>query len=155
MTYRLLTIILWPVFFLYTLKIFLRDKSSRYFFQRLGFSYPTQATKTFWIHCASVGEVNTYLPLHHKLLAHFPDTQFVITTNTVTGASTVNRQKLERTQHCFLPIESAFAIGRFFNAWQPEQCLIMETESGRCFIKPVITVTLPFLLLMPAYRTAH
>jgi len=128
MTYRLLTIILWPVFFLYTLKIFLRDKSSRYFFQRLGFSYTAQATKTYWIHCASVGEVNAYLPLHHQLLAHFPDTQFVITTNTVTGASTVNRQKFERTQHCFLPIESAFAIRRFFNAWQPEQCLIMETE---------------------------
>jgi len=128
MTYRLLTIILWPVFFLYTLKILLRDKSSRYFFQRLGFSYTAQATKTYWIHCASVGEVNAYLPLHHQLLAHFPDTQFVITTNTVTGASTVNRQKFERTQHCFLPIESAFAIRRFFNAWQPEQCLIMETE---------------------------
>jgi len=128
MTYRLLTILLWPVFFLYTLKIFLRDKSSRYFFQRLGFSYPIQPTKTFWIHCASVGEVNTYLPLHHKLSAHFPDTQFVITTNTVTGASTVNRHKLERTQHCFLPIESTFAIKRFINAWQPEQCLVMETE---------------------------
>ncbi|RDH81489.1 MAG: 3-deoxy-D-manno-octulosonic acid transferase [endosymbiont of Galathealinum brachiosum] len=128
MIYRLLTIALWPVFFIYTLKIALRDKSSRYFFQRLGFSYPARADKNIWIHCASVGEVNTYLPLHIELLKQFPDTQFVITTNTVTGASTVNRHKLERTRHCYLPVESAFAIKRFFKAWQPTQCLIMETE---------------------------
>ncbi len=128
MSYRLLTILLWPVFFLYTLKISLRDKSSRYFFQRLGLSYPANTNKTIWIHCASVGEVNTYIPLHQKLLTHFPDTQFVISTNTVTGANTVTRHKLKRTQHCFLPIESNFAIKRFLNVWQPTQCLIMETE---------------------------
>ncbi len=128
MTYRLLTIILWPVLFLYTLKIALRDKSSRYFFQRLGLTYPCQTTATLWTHCASVGEVNTYLPLHQKLLAHYPEAQFVITTNTVTGASTVMRNQLERTQHCFLPIESTFAIKRFLKVWQPSQCLIMETE---------------------------
>jgi len=128
MTYRLLTILLWPVFFIYTLKISLRDKSFRYFLQRLGFSYPVQKNKTIWIHCASVGEVNTYLPLHLKLLKQFPDTQFIITTNTVTGASTVARHNIERTRHCFLPIESGFAIKHFIKAWQPSQCLIMETE---------------------------
>jgi len=128
MTYRLLTKLLWPVFFIYTLKISLRDKSFRYFLQRLGFSYPVQKSRTMWIHCASVGEVNTYLPLHLKLLEHFHDTQFVITTNTVTGASTVARHNIERTRHCYLPIESGFAIKYFIKAWQPSQCLIMETE---------------------------
>jgi len=128
MAYRFLTIFLWPVFFLYTLKIALRDKSSAYFFQRLGFSYPKQTSQTIWVHCASVGEVNTFLPLHHKLLTQHPQTQFVITTNTVTGAHTVARHKLERTQHCFLPVESAFSIIRFLTALQPTQCIIMETE---------------------------
>jgi len=142
MTYRLLSIILWPLFLIYTLKISLRDKSLGYFFQRLGFYYPQQNIKTIWIHCASVGEVNTYLPLHHKLLTQFPDMHFVITTNTVTGCSTVLRHKLNRTQHCFLPIESSFAISRFLNAWQPSQVLIMETEIWpllykKCHIKNI------------------
>jgi len=128
MIYRLLTILLWPVFFIYTLKISLRDKSFRYFLQRLGFSYPPQKNKFIWIHCASVGEVNTYRALHLKLLTKFPDAQFVITTNTVTGAKTVHRHKFERTEHCYLPVESGFAIKRFIKAWQPSQCLIMETE---------------------------
>jgi len=128
MIYRFLTILLWPVFFLYTLKIALRDKSSQYLFQRLGFSYPLQTSQTIWIHCASVGEVNTCLPLLQKLIARHSQAQFIITTNTVTGAHTVARHNLERTQHCFLPIESTFAIKRFINAWQPTQCIIMETE---------------------------
>lgn len=128
MSYRILTIFLWPIFFLYTLKISFRDKSYRYLLQRLGFSYYSQKNKTIWIHCASVGEVNTYLALHLKLLDRFPDKHFIITTNTVTGANTVTRHKLSRTQHYFLPIESKFAITRFIKRTKPSLCLIMETE---------------------------
>jgi len=132
MSYRLLVFLLWPVFFLYTLKVALRDKSTRYLLQRLGFSYTkTHSSKTqntYWIHCASVGEVNTYMPLHRKLIAQLPNTNFIITTNTTTGASTVARHAIERTTHCYLPIESGFAIKRFLNTVQASRCLIMETE---------------------------
>lgn len=128
MSYHLITVLLWPVFFLYTLKIALRDRSSRYFFQRLGFKYPQHKKHTFWIHCASVGETNTYFPLHLKLLEKYPHTQFVITTNTTTGASTIKKYAATRTTHCYLPIESELAIKRFLKAWQPQRCLIMETE---------------------------
>lgn len=128
MLYRLITIFLWPLLFIYTAKIALRDKSLRYFFQRLGFAYPNSFKKTVWIHCASVGETNTYMPLHLKLVKKLPDTNFVITTNTCTGANTVNRHAAPRTSHCYLPIESSFAIKRFLKAWKPQQCLIMETE---------------------------
>jgi len=128
MSYHLITVLLWPVFFLYTLKIALRDRSSRYFFQRLGLKYPQQNKRTIWIHCASVGETNTYFPLHLKLLEKYPDTDFVITTNTTTGASTVKKHAATRTAHCYLPIESELAIKRFLKAWKPQRCIIMETE---------------------------
>ncbi len=128
MSYLFLTILLWPVFFLYTVKIAFRDKSLRYLLQRLGHAYPQQSEQHIWIHCASVGEVNTLMPLLHRLLEQFPQSRFVITTNTTTGAQTVARHKPERTQHCYLPVESFFAINRFLYAWQVQQCLIMETE---------------------------
>ena len=132
--YRLLTILLWPAFFIYTIKTALRDKSTRYFLQRTGFAYPEikHNANIYWIHCASVGEVNTYLPLHLKLLQHLPETQFLITTNTTTGASTVARNikalSISNTRHCYLPLESGFAIRRFLKHFQIRQCLIMETE---------------------------
>lgn len=127
MSYRLLIFLLWPLLFLYTAKIAWRDRSFRYLQQRLGFSYPNIKCD-LWIHCASVGEVNTYLPLHKKLLAQNPGMQFLITTNTTTGAKIVQRHQLDRTRHCYLPIESGYAIGRFLKAAQPRQCLVMETE---------------------------
>ena len=127
MSYRLLTLLLWPLLFLYSAKIAWRDKSLRYLQQRLGFNY-RDLKCDLWIHCASVGEVNTYLPLHKKLLAQYPRMQCLITTNTTTGAQTVERHQLDRTRNCYLPIESGFAIKRFLNAAQPQQCLIMETE---------------------------
>ncbi|MCW9047804.1 MAG: hypothetical protein OQK46_06970 [Gammaproteobacteria bacterium] len=147
MSYRLLTIFLWPVFFIYTLKIAIRDKSSRYLLQRLGFSYASQKNRTIWIHCASVGEVNTYLTLHLKLLEHHPDKQFVITTNTVTGASTVARHNPPRTQHCFLPIESKFAISRFLKQTKPSLCLIMETEIWPLLYQTLYTNKIPISII--------
>ncbi|VAW65142.1 3-deoxy-D-manno-octulosonic acid transferase [hydrothermal vent metagenome] len=128
MDYLFLTILIWPIFFLYTVKIAIRDKSLRYLLQRLGHAYPQQSEGHIWIHCASVGEVNTLMPLLHKLLEQFPESRFVITTNTTTGAQTVARHNPERTQHCYLPVESFFSINRFLYAWQVQQCLIMETE---------------------------
>lgn len=132
MSYRLVIFLLWPVFFIYTLKIALRDKSRRYFYQRMGFAYSgsraAKTEKTIWIHCASVGEVNTYMPLHRKLLELFPTKEFIITTNTTTGASTVVRHAAARTTHYYLPIESSFSIKRFLKTARPERCLIMETE---------------------------
>jgi len=128
MAYRLLSIFLWPLFLLYTAKIAFRDQSLRYFLQRLGFSYPQQKNSHIWVHCASVGEVNTVIPLLQKRLTQSPQTSFVITTSTHTGALTVKRHNIARTRHCYLPIESAFAIKRFLKAWKIQQCLIMETE---------------------------
>ena len=132
MSYRIVVFLLWPIFFLYTLKVSLRDKSAHYLLQRLGFSYKTtdkpKTKKAYWIHCASVGEVNTYMPLHRNLIKQLPDTNFIITTNTTTGASTVARHACERTTHNYLPIESSFAIKRFLNSALPDRCLIMETE---------------------------
>lgn len=147
MIYRLLTILLWPIFLIYTLKISLRDKSLRYLFQRLGFSYPAQKNKTIWIHCASVGEVNTYCALHLQLLQQLPDTHFVITTNTTTGAQTVALHNFKNTQHCYLPVESSFAIKRFIKAWQPSQCLIMETEIWPLLYKRCHTQNIPVSII--------
>jgi len=94
----------------------------------MGFAYPAVSSNTIWTHCASVGEVNTYLPLHLKLVEKYPEKQFVITTNTTTGARTIQGHKIQRTNHCYLPVEWGFSIKRFLNAWTPEKCLVMETE---------------------------
>ena len=126
--YRLLTILLWPVWLMITLRTALREHDWRYLKQRLGYAYPQQKKSPLWIHCASVGEVNTWLPLQQLLARQYPELQFVITTTTVTGAGTVARQSLQNTQHIYFPIDTGTVVARFLRAVQPRMVLIMETE---------------------------
>lgn len=128
MFYRILNLMLWPLWFGYTLRIAWREKNFRYFMQRLGFFFPAQSGLPVWIHCASVGEVNTWLPLHQLLVRQYPDLQFVITTNTPTGAKIVTNQSLANTQHVFLPMDTFTAVWRFFYRIKPRLALVMETE---------------------------
>ena len=128
MSYRLLTFLLFPVFFIYTLKLAIKFKSLSYFKQRLGFSYPSFNNQPIWIHCASVGEINTFMPLLELLIKALPQQAFIVTSNTVTGAATLKKHNPLNTQHCYLPVENSAAINRFLNHAQPKLALIMETE---------------------------
>ena len=128
MSYRLLMLLLWPVWFIYTLRIAWRERDGRYFKQRLGYGLTLQNNAPLWIHCASVGEVNTWLPLHQLLLQQYPTLHFVITTVTPTGARTVLKHALKNTQHVYLPIDTPAAVKRFLQKIRPRLALIMETE---------------------------
>jgi 3-deoxy-D-manno-octulosonic-acid transferase len=128
MSYRLLIAFLAPVFLIYTIRLAIKFKSLIYFKQRLGFSCAEFKQQPIWIHCASVGEVNTFIPLLEIFIQRLPQQPFLITTNTVTGAATLEKHPITNTQHCYLPIENSYAIKRFLNKTQPKLALIMETE---------------------------
>jgi len=126
--YSLLTGLLWPLLLIYTVRIGWRDKSLRYVQQRLGFGYPEFSRRPIWLHCASVGEVNTLRPLLERLIERYPAQRFVLTTSTVGGAAMVSKHGFARCQHCFLPIDTVGAVKRFLRQLQPRLALVMETE---------------------------
>ena len=126
--YRLLTTALWPLLFLYSLRLAWRYKSLKYFKQRLGFAYPKIDKDSIWIHCASVGEINTALPLIKRLQQQLKNKHFLITTNTVTGEQTFLKQTPENSLHAFLPIDCYGSSKRFIQKTQPSLALITETE---------------------------
>lgn len=128
MSYRLLMFVLWPLLALYTLRTARRYTCSRYFKQRLGYGYSHLQQQPLWIHCASVGEANTLRPLLNMLVERFPQHRWLITTNTVTGANTVETFAMPRVQHCYLPVDSGGAIRRFLRAIKPQLAIILETE---------------------------
>lgn len=128
MMYRILNILLWPLWFGYTLRVARREKNTRYFWQRLGYALPVQSVSPLWVHCASVGEVNTWLPLHQLFTQQYPELHFVITTNTPTGAQIVVKHALRNTAHVYLPMDTVTAVSRFFRRIKPRLALVMETE---------------------------
>ena len=147
MMYRLLTVLLFPLLVIYTIKISIKFKSLRYLKQRLGTAYPAFNAQPIWIHCASVGEVITFMPLLEILIKRLPQQAFLITTNTVTGAAILEKHAPRNTQPGYLPIENKRIINIFLNQVQPKLALIMETEIWPLLYKTVNQKKIPLSII--------
>ena len=127
--YRGLSWLLSPVILAHLLWRSLHDGGWLYFQQRLGFAQPlTQAKPLVWLHAASVGEINTALPLLRAMLEAQPGTPFLVTTNTPTGRAALERQGLPNTVCLYLPIDYSHAVKRFYRSHQLQCGIIIETE---------------------------
>ena len=72
--YKFFLLLLFVPLALYTLWQSLRAFEFRYFLERLAISFKGKSTKQgFWIHAASVGEVNAVIPLILKIHSETPE----------------------------------------------------------------------------------
>ncbi len=126
--YRILTTVLSPVILGHIIWLSLKNSQSRYFWQRLGFGYSSLPTDSLWFHCASVGEVNTVLPLIKNIYKKNNQQTILITTNTITGAQIVAQQNSDYLFHSYLPFDWVYSIKRFLKTVKPSSVYIMETE---------------------------
>ena len=126
--YRFLIFIFSPVFLGHIIWKAASNKQLRYFWQRLGFNYSALPENCLWFHCASVGEVNTLLPLLKKLHTKNQALNFIITSNTITGGKIVQQQKLAYLFHSYLPFDWFFSVRRFISTTRPIALYVLETE---------------------------
>ena len=126
--YRLLNFLLIPLTFSYICWKAVRHKQLRYLKQRLGVGLGAIPQNCLWLHCASVGEVNTALPLLHELHQRNPQQNFLITTNTPTGAEIVTRQQQPYLFHAYLPFDWMLSVTLFITTVKPTALYVMETE---------------------------
>ncbi|MEQ8356248.1 MAG: 3-deoxy-D-manno-octulosonic acid transferase [Kiloniellaceae bacterium] len=81
-----------------------------------------------WIHGASVGEAQSALPLIERLRHDWPAFSILLTTGTVTSARLVAERLPAGVIHQFVPVDLPGAVAKFFDHWQPEIGLIIESE---------------------------
>lgn len=89
--------------------------------------------KRYLLHCASMGEVISAMPLVNTLLLEQPNLTFVITTNTLTGKQQTLKlieqlQLEEKVQHCYLPIDLPWLSKKLLRKSQADKLIIMEVE---------------------------
>jgi 3-deoxy-D-manno-octulosonic-acid transferase len=126
--YRLLNFLLIPLTFSYICWKAVRHRQLRYLKQRLGAGLGAIPRNCLWLHCASVGEVNTALPLLHELHRRNPQQNFLITTNTPTGAEIVARQQQPYLFHAYLPFDWILSVTLFVSTIKPTALYVLETE---------------------------
>jgi 3-deoxy-D-manno-octulosonic-acid transferase len=109
----------------------LEDRDRRQ--ERFGIaSEPRPDEPVIWVHAASVGETNAVLPLIARLAE--AGWFVVLTTITVTGATTAARNPPEGVLHQFAPVDIVPFVARFLDHWRPHLALFVESE-----VWPVIT----------------
>jgi len=126
--YRFLIFIFSPLILAHLIWKSFRLGQPRFLLQRLGFRLKHIPKSCIWFHCASVGETNTILPLLHELHKRHPNLQFLITTNTTTGAEIVERQNLPWLFHAFLPMDWCLTTLSFIRQLKPRALYLVETE---------------------------
>ena len=125
--YQVALLLLAPLALLLTLRdAKRRDGGKRFIQQRLGFAYRPCEQPPVWFHAASLGEVNAIAPLLKRLKKDQPDTPILVTTTTPAGAAAA--AKIEGINHAYLPIDLPWSVYNFLREYQPQQCVIAETE---------------------------
>lgn len=130
--YRLLSILLFPIFYIYILiRLYKGKESKSRLEERFGFSVKTRPEcDIFWIHCVSVGESNSALSLIDEILESNPKIKILFTSTTVTSANQIADKigHKSRIIHQFLPIDDFFSVNRFLNYWKPKFAIFIESE---------------------------
>ncbi len=96
--------------------------------ERFGFGSVQPVPGVLWIHTVSVGEFQAAIPLIRQLMVEWPERRLLITTMTPTGSERVTQVFGNRVEHCYLPYDLPWAVGRFLDRWRPAWGLILETE---------------------------
>lgn len=91
-------------------------------------SLPRPVGPLIWLHCASVGESLSVLPLINQLSVARSDLRFLVTTGTLTSAQLMADRLPSHAIHQFIPLDHPAYCARFFAHWQPDLAVIIESE---------------------------
>ena len=98
--------------------------------ERFGiYSASKPSLPVIWIHAVSVGETRAAEPLIRQLKISYPHQQILLSHMTPTGRATgallfPNNEVVQ----CFLPYDIPYLVRRLLTHFQPQICILMETE---------------------------
>lgn len=80
-----------------------------------------------WIHGASVGELMSVLPLIERISAR-EEINVLVTSGTVTSSDLAAQRLPAGVIHQFAPLDIPVYVRRFFDHWQPDLALFVESD---------------------------
>jgi len=128
--YRLLInliFILSPIIFV--IRFFKKKEDPKRFKEKLGFFSKKKINgKLIWFHGASVGELQSVIPLIEKLEKNKSIKQILITSNTLSSSKVLKNNNFKKVVHQFFPIDNNFLIKKFLDYWSPSKAIFIDSE---------------------------
>jgi len=92
------------------------------------FSKKKTKGKLLWFHGASVGELQSIIPLLEKLEKDREIKQILITSNTLSSSKIIEKYKFKKIVHQFFPIDTNALSKKFLNYWSPSSAFFIDSE---------------------------
>ena len=103
--------------------------------------------KILWFHGASVGELQSIVPLLEKLVKNKKIKKILITSNTLSSSNVIQNFKSKKIIHQFFPIDTNFHTKKFIEYWNPGAVFFIDSEIWPNMIKNLHEKRIPFGLL--------
>ena len=128
--YRLLINI---VFFISPIIVIIRLLKKKESFKRFKekfcfFSKKRSKGKLLWFHGASVGEIQSIIPLLERLEKNKRIKQILVTSNTLSSSNIIEKFKFKKIVHQFFPIDTNIFSKKFLDYWTPDVAFFIDSE---------------------------
>ena len=118
------------------------------FKEKLGFfSKKRNVGKLIWFHGASVGEIQSIIPLIEKFEKNKKINQILITSNTKSSSHIIKKFKFKKTIHQFFPIDCNLISKKFINYWKPSKVFFIDSEIWPNTLHNLCELNVPIILL--------
>jgi 3-deoxy-D-manno-octulosonic-acid transferase len=122
-----LTFILSPIILIF--RLLKKKEDPKRFVEKIGFFKKLKIKgNLIWFHGASVGELQSIIPLLEKFEKNKKIKQILITSNTLSSSKVIKKLKLKKIVHQFFPIDTNYIINKFINYWQPSKVFFIDSE---------------------------
>ena len=129
--YRLilnLIILLLP--FILIFRLFKKKENIIRFKEKIGFfsKIKKKEGKLIWFHGASVGEIQSIIPLIERYKNSKKISHILVTSNTVSSSKILENLDEKKVIHQFFPIDNNQIVNKFINHWKPSIALFIDSE---------------------------
>ena len=135
-----------PIIILF--RIFKGKEDTSRFREKVGiFSKKRNKGKLIWFHGASVGEIQSIIPLLERFEKNKEIRQILVTSNTVSSSFIIKNLKFKKTIHQFFPIDCNFISKKFLNYWKPTKAFFIDSEIWPNTVNNLYKRNIPIFLL--------
>ena len=122
-----LVLIISPLIIIY--RILINKEDSKRFKEKFCyFSKNRGKGKLVWFHGASVGELQSIVPLLEKLEKNKKIKKILITSNTLSSSKVLQKLNFKKVIHQFFPIDTDFHSKKFLEYWKPSSTFFIDSE---------------------------
>ncbi len=111
------------------------------------FSTKRKNGKIIWFHGASVGEIQSIVPLVEKIGKNKKIKQILITSNTLSSSKVIEKLKIKKVVHQFFPIDTNTLSKKFLDYWKPSSVFFIDSEIWPNMIFNLKKKNIPITLL--------